>query len=133
MEKIEMISNYRCTFGSKEGKGMSVMQKQMSSPREQYRITVHLFIGTGRSPCKITPMPFTFANNSIEIRRGLNSLFIFKSVSLSAIMPKLSCAQLRLRAILRIPFVLLHTVVLTQVRKYLFMHYTPETLLNHVF
>jgi hypothetical protein len=105
----------------------------MPSQREQYGSTVHLFIGTGRSPCKITPMPFTFANNSIVTHRGLNSLFIFKSVSFSAIMPKLFCAQLRLRAILRIPFVLLHTVVLTQVRRYLFMHYTPETLLNHVF
>jgi hypothetical protein len=29
--------------------------------------------------------------------------------------------------------VLLHTVVLIQVRRYLFMYYTLETLLNHVF
>jgi hypothetical protein len=28
MEKIEMISSYKCTFGSKEGKGTSVTQKQ---------------------------------------------------------------------------------------------------------
>jgi hypothetical protein len=34
--KIEMISNYKCTFGLKEGKGTSVTQKQMPSPREQY-------------------------------------------------------------------------------------------------
>jgi hypothetical protein len=128
-----MILSYKCTFGLNEGKNTSVMQKQMPSQREQYGSIVHLFIGTGRSPCKITPMPFTFANNSIVTRRGLNSLFIFKSVSFSAIMPKLFCAQLRLRAILRIPFVLLHTMVLTQVRRYLFMHHTPETLLNHVF
>jgi hypothetical protein len=87
-----MISDYKCNFGLKEGKGTSVMQKQMSSPREQYRSTVHLFIGTGRSPCKITPMPFTFANDSIVIHQGLNSLFPFKSVSFSAIMPKLPCA-----------------------------------------
>jgi hypothetical protein len=26
--KIEMISNYKCTFGSKEDKGTSVTQKQ---------------------------------------------------------------------------------------------------------
>jgi hypothetical protein len=51
-----------------------------------------LFIGTGRSPCKITPMPFTFANNSIVIHWGLNSLFPFKSVSFSAITSKLLCA-----------------------------------------
>jgi hypothetical protein len=75
-----MISNYKCTFGSKEGKSTSVTQKQMPSEHEQYGDTVHLFIGIGRSPCKITLMPFTFANNSIVIHRGLNSLFPFKSV-----------------------------------------------------
>jgi hypothetical protein len=91
MEKIEMILNNKCTFGLKEGKSTSVTQKQMSSQREQYRSTVHLFIGTGRSPCKITPMPFTFANDSIVIHRGLNSLFPFKSVLFSAIVPKLPC------------------------------------------
>jgi hypothetical protein len=87
-----MISNYKCTFGLKEGKSTSVMQKQMPSQREQYESTVHLFIGTGRSPCKITTMPFAFANNSIVIYRVLNSLFLFKSVSFPAIMPKLPCA-----------------------------------------
>jgi hypothetical protein len=70
-----MITNYECTFDLKEGKSTSVTQKQMPSQREQYGGTVHLFIGTGRSPCKITSMPFTFANNSIAIHRGLNSLF----------------------------------------------------------
>jgi hypothetical protein len=98
-----MISNYKCTFGSKEGKSTSVTQKQMPSQREQYRSTVHLFIGTGRSPCKITPMPFIFANDSIVIHRGPNSLFPFKSVPFSTIMPKVPCVQLRLCANLRIP------------------------------
>jgi hypothetical protein len=87
-----MISSYKCTFGLKEGKNTSVTQKQMPSQREQYGSTVHLFIGTGRSPCKITFMPFTFANDSLVIHRGPNSLFPFKSVSFSAIMPKLPCA-----------------------------------------
>ena len=87
-----MISSYKCTFGLKEGKSTSVTQKQMPSQREQYGSTVHLFIGTGHSPCKITPMPFTFANNSIAIHRGINSLFPFKSVSFSVITPKLLCA-----------------------------------------
>jgi hypothetical protein len=87
-----MITNYKCTFGSKEGKSTSVMHKQMQGPREQYGSTVHLFIGTGHNPCKITFMPFTFANNSMVIHRGLNSLFLLKSVSFSAIMPKLPCA-----------------------------------------
>jgi hypothetical protein len=96
--KIIMISNYICTFGLKEGKSTSVTQKQMPSQREQYWSTVHLFIGTGRSPCKITPMPFTFANDSIVTHRGLNSLFLFKSVSFSPIVPKLFCTWLRLCA-----------------------------------
>jgi hypothetical protein len=77
-----MISNYKCTFGLKEGKSTSVTQKRVPSQREQYENTVHLFIGTGRSPCKITFMPFTFANDSIVIHRGMNSLFPFKSVPL---------------------------------------------------
>jgi hypothetical protein len=97
-----MISNYKCTFGLREGKSTSVTQKQMPSQREQYESTVHLFIGMGRSPCKITPMPFTFANDSIVTHRGLNSLFLFKSVSFSAIVPKLSCTYLRLCANLRV-------------------------------
>jgi hypothetical protein len=70
-----MITGYKSTFGLKEDKSTSVTQKQMPRQRELYGSTVHLFIGTGRSPCKITPMPFTFANNSIVIHRGLNSLF----------------------------------------------------------
>jgi hypothetical protein len=90
-----------------EGDGStSVTQKRMSNQREQYGGTVHLFIGTGLSPYKITFMPFTFDNNSIVIYRGLNSLFIFKSVSFSATMPKLSCLHLRRCINLRIILVL---------------------------
>jgi hypothetical protein len=55
----------------------------MPSQREQYGNTVHQFIGTGRSPCKITLMSFTFINNSIVILQGLIWLFIFKSVPFS--------------------------------------------------
>jgi hypothetical protein len=87
-----MRSSYKCTFGLKESKGTSVTQKQMPSKHEQYGSTVHLFIGTGRSPCKITLMPVTFANDSIVIHRGLNSLFPFKSVPLSDSMSKVPCA-----------------------------------------
>jgi hypothetical protein len=127
-----MISNYKCTFSLKEGKSTSMTQRQMPSQREQYGSTVHLFIGTRRSPCKITPMPVTSTNNSIVIHRGLNGLFIFKSVSFSAIMPKLSCSQLRRCINLRI-LCASPTVVLIRIRRYLSTHYTPETLLNHVF
>jgi hypothetical protein len=80
----------------------SVTQKRMPNQREQYGGTVHLFIGTGHSPYKITFMPFTFDNNSIVVYRGLNSLFIFKSVSFSATTPKLSCSHLRRCIVLRI-------------------------------
>jgi hypothetical protein len=104
----------------------------MSSQREQYGGTVHLFIGTGRSPYKITSMPFTFGSNSIVIHRGLNSLFIFKSVSFSATTPKLSCSHLRRYINLRIIWAS-PTVISTRVRRYLLTHYTPETLLNLVF
>jgi hypothetical protein len=107
-------------------------QKQMPSQREQYRSTVHLFIGTGRNPCKITLMPFTFANDSIVIHRGLNSLFPFKSVPLSAIMPKLPCAQLRLYAKLRILCTSSHCGYDPNPKVPVHV-YTPETLLNHVF
>jgi hypothetical protein len=128
-----MTSGYKYTFDLKEGKGTSVMQKQMPSEHEQYRVTVHLFIGTGRNPCKITPMPFTSANNSIIIHQGLNSLFIFKSVSLSAIMPKQFYTQLRLHAVLRTPFVLLHVVVLPRGRRYLFTHCTSRNIVKSCF
>ena len=87
------------------GRKMTVQawrKKRMPSQREQYGDTVHIFIGTGHNPCKITFMPFTLDNNSIVICRGLNSLFIFKSVSLSAVTPKLSCSHLRCCTNLRI-------------------------------
>jgi hypothetical protein len=74
----------------------------MPTQREQYRINVHLFIGTGRSPCKITLMPLTFINNSMIILRGPIWFFIFKSVSFSAAIPKLFYTQLRLCANLRV-------------------------------
>jgi hypothetical protein len=57
--------------------------------REQYGVTVHLFIGTGRSLCKITSMPFMFTIDLRTIYRGLDSLFLFKSVSFSAAKSKL--------------------------------------------
>jgi hypothetical protein len=76
-----MRLSYKCTFGLKESKSTSVTQKQMPSQREQYESTVHLFIGMGRSPCKITSRPFALDNNSIVIYRGLDSLFLLKSVS----------------------------------------------------
>jgi hypothetical protein len=63
-----------------------------TSQREQYVGTVHLFIGTGHSLCKITFMPFMFTIDVRTIHRGLNSLYPFKSVPFLAAEPKLPCA-----------------------------------------
>jgi hypothetical protein len=66
-----------------------------TSQHEQYGGTVHLFIGTGHSLCKITFMPFMFTTDLRTIYQGLDSFFLFKSVSFSAAEPKLPCALLR--------------------------------------
>jgi hypothetical protein len=63
-----------------------------TSQREQYGGTVHLFIGTGRSLCKITFMPFMFTIDLRTIYRGLDSLFLFKSIPFFAAEPKFPCA-----------------------------------------
>jgi hypothetical protein len=60
-----------------------------TSQREQYGGTVHLFIGIGRSLYEITFMLFMFTIDLRTIYRGLNSLFLFKSIHFSAIEPKL--------------------------------------------
>jgi hypothetical protein len=49
--------------------------------REQYGVTVHLFIGTERSPDKITFMFLIFTLNHNVSYQGLNSLFPLRSVS----------------------------------------------------
>jgi hypothetical protein len=83
--------NYICTFGLTEGKSPSVMHKMNTSQREQYGGTVHLFIGTGRSLCKFTFMPFIFTIDLWTTQWGLDSLFLFKTVPFSALAPKLPC------------------------------------------
>jgi hypothetical protein len=60
-----------------------------ASQHEQYGSTVHLFIGTGRSLCKIIFMSFTFTTELWTTHRGLDGLFPFKSVPFSAVEPKL--------------------------------------------
>jgi hypothetical protein len=103
----------------------------MSSQSEQYGSTVHLFIGTGRSPCKITSRPFAYDNNSIIIYLGLNSLFLFKSVS--SFRP--SCRSSLAYSFGSDPSFILFPCFFTSwafVRRSLFIHYTLEALLNHV-
>jgi hypothetical protein len=51
--------------------------------REQYDVTIHLFIGTGCSLDKITSMSLTFTINHKANYQGLSSLFSFRSVSSS--------------------------------------------------
>jgi hypothetical protein len=64
-----------------------------TSQHEQYGGTVHLFIGTGRSPVKITFMSLMTSYNHDTNYHGLIGLFLFKSVqpfvSRHVTMPKL--------------------------------------------
>jgi hypothetical protein len=59
-----------------------------------YGGTVHLFIGTGRSLCEITFMPFMFIIDLRTICWGLDSLFLLKLVPFFGTESKLPCAQL---------------------------------------
>jgi hypothetical protein len=58
-----MILNYICTFGLAEGKNPRMMAQVSTSQHEQYGVTVHLFIGTGRSLGKITFMSLTLTTD----------------------------------------------------------------------
>jgi hypothetical protein len=49
-----------------------------TSQREQYGVTVHLFIGTGRSQVKITCMPLINNYEHDTNYHGLIGLFLFK-------------------------------------------------------
>jgi hypothetical protein len=109
-----------------------VTQKRMPSQSEQYGNIVHLFIGTGRSPCKITSRPFAFDNNSIVIYLGLDSLFLFKSVF--SFLP--SCRSSLAHSFGSVPSFVLFScffILWVLVRRSLSTHCTPEALLNHVF
>jgi hypothetical protein len=65
----------------------------ITNQHEQYVVTVHLFIGTGRSPVEITFMSLITNYKHDTNYHGLNGLFLFKSVppfvSRCVIMPKL--------------------------------------------
>jgi hypothetical protein len=67
-------------------------EREITIQREQYGVTVHLFICTGRSPDKITSMPLTFTLNYNASYPGLSSLFHLRSVSsfIFAIIPSQS-------------------------------------------
>jgi hypothetical protein len=68
-----------------------------TSQREQYGGTVHLFIGTGHNPDKITFMPLITNHDYDTNYQGLCSLFLFKSVpsfvsSVSSCRSSFSCS-----------------------------------------
>src|SRR5688572_31581986 len=70
----------------------------MTSPREQYGSTVHLFIDAGRSPRKITSMSITFVNGlwkSIEDPEVFLSLSRFPLVLSRRSFPAYSFGCLR--------------------------------------
>ena len=116
-----------------EGKKYNCDAKASTGQREQYGGTVHLFIGTRHSPCKITSRPFTFANNFKVIHRGLNSLFPFKSVPLFC---RYAEAPLHVASALHQPSCyscFSHCVILVRDRRRLFTYYTRKTLLNYIF
>jgi hypothetical protein len=68
------------TFGLIEGKESKRDARANTSQREQYRGNVHLFIGTGHSPVKITFMSYTTSYNHDTNYHGPICLFLFKSV-----------------------------------------------------
>jgi hypothetical protein len=66
--------NYIDTFGLPKGEDARVITNQ----REQYGVTVHLFIGTGRSPGKIT---FMTLNIYLQITWNTKVYLVFSSSS----------------------------------------------------
>jgi hypothetical protein len=54
--------------------------RESTNQREQYMGTIHVFIGTGRSPVEITLMSSITSYNHDTNYRGLIGLFLFKSV-----------------------------------------------------
>jgi hypothetical protein len=60
MNKHQQYSYYIGTFGLPKGERTRIDARVIPIQREQYGVTVHLFIGTGRSPDKITFMSLTF-------------------------------------------------------------------------
>jgi hypothetical protein len=69
---IRFARRWECKYDARE--------REIIIQREQYGATVHLFIGTGRSPDKITSMPLTFTLNHNASYQGRSSLFPLRSV-----------------------------------------------------
>jgi hypothetical protein len=121
--------NYKCTFGLIEGKSTSVTHKTSTSPREQYRGIVHLFIGTGRSLCKITFMPFMFTINIKTTYQGLNSLFLFKSIPFLLLSRSFPAHSFGTGSTFVPTMLFILWTASSRVRRFLYIYYTWETLL----
>jgi hypothetical protein len=66
---------YECKVDTRE--------REITIQHEQYGVTVHLFIGVGRCPDKITFIPMTFTLSYNTSYQGLSSLLPLRSISSS--------------------------------------------------
>jgi hypothetical protein len=95
--------------------------------REQYGVTVHLFIGRGRSLCTITFMPLIFTIDLGIIYRELDSLFPFKSVSLFIAKPKLFTGSFGTGSSFSRTVLFISCTISSHVRRFLYIYYTWKT------
>ena len=91
--------------------------------------TVHLFIGIGRSLCKITFMPFMFTIDLRTIYRGLNSLFLFKSVPFLLLSRSFLARSFGAGSTFIPTMLFILCTASFRVRRFLYIYYTWETLL----
>jgi hypothetical protein len=100
-----------------------------TNQREQYGGTVHLFIGTGRSLCKITFMPFMFTIDIGTIYRGLNNLFLFKSVPFLLLSRSSLARSFGAGSTFVLTMLFILWTASSRVRRFLYIYYTWETML----
>jgi hypothetical protein len=76
------INNVNITWIPLTCSKVMIQESKSTIQREQYDVTVHLFIGTGRSPSKSTFMSSVFTHDRNTCYKGLSSLFLLRSSSL---------------------------------------------------
>jgi hypothetical protein len=124
---------YICTFGLTEGKKYKRDAQASTSQCEQYGGTVHLFVGTWRSLCKITFMPFMFTIDIRTIYRGLNSLFLFKSVPFLLLSQSFLAHSFGTGSTFIPTMLFILWTASSRFRRFLFIYYTWGNIVNHVF
>jgi hypothetical protein len=125
--------NYICTFGLTDGKKYKRDAQAGTSQREQYGGIVHLFIGTGRSLCKITFMPFMFTIDIRTIYRGLNSIFLFKSVPFLLLSRSFLAHSFGTGSTFIPTMLFILWIAPSRFRRFLYIYYTWGDIVNHVF